>query len=99
MPLKPFDKNADTLFLFQDLATDLYMKRLVRDYLHYDEKVFCVAARIIRRLDEEAAVEGDEIGWSSLHVRHGEVSTSIVQSQSSNLSLPWHPFPFLLVRQ
>ena len=56
------------------------MKRLVRDYLHYDECVFCVASRIIRRLDNEAAetegfqADGLNVGWSSLHVRHGEVS-------------------------
>ena len=75
---------TDTFFLFQDLATDLFMKRLVRDYLHYDECVFCVASRIIRRLDNEAAetegfqADGLNVGWSSLHVRHGEVSDFVI---------------------
>ena len=30
-----------TFFLFEDYATDLFMKRLVRDYVHYDERVSC----------------------------------------------------------
>jgi hypothetical protein len=44
-----------TFFLFADLATDLYLKRLVRDYVHYDARVFCAAARIRQRLDADAA--------------------------------------------
>ena len=47
------------------------MKRLVRDYMHYDERVFCAAGRIVARLDAEAAARGTS--WSAMHVRHGEL--------------------------
>jgi hypothetical protein len=43
-----------TFFLFDDYATDLHMKRIVRDYIHYDNIVFCVAEKIIERLNKEA---------------------------------------------
>ena len=46
-----------TFMLFADEATDQAMKRLVRDYLHYDEAVFCAAERIIARLNSAARFE------------------------------------------
>jgi len=36
-PARPLFSHWYTLFLFDDYATDLHAKRLVRDYIHYDE--------------------------------------------------------------
>jgi hypothetical protein len=76
-----------TFFLFDDYATDLHMKRIVRDYIHYDDIVFCVAEKIIERLNEEALQlqqqqrqqQQEQPSWSSIHIRHGELQYTNVQ--------------------
>ena len=46
---------------------------MVRDYLHYNEELFCVGYRIVAALDAEAGGRGK---WSSFHVRRGELQVS-----------------------
>jgi len=64
---------------FTDPMIDNHYKRFVRDHLHYRESVFCAAGKIIKSLQEEGHKLGfapDEYGaggFSSLHVRRGEL--------------------------
>mmetsp|Transcript_53802 Transcript_53802/g.100338 ORF Transcript_53802/g.100338 Transcript_53802/m.100338 type:complete len:353 (-) Transcript_53802:123-1181(-) len=96
-PARPLFSHWYTLFLFQDFGTDLFMKRMVRDYVHYDDAVFCAAGRIVAKLDAEAAAmkaktttragssSKSKRGWSSMHVRHGELQYTNVQISPSQL--------------
>ena len=54
---------------FSDPKIDNYYKRFVRDFLHYKDDIYCVAGKIIHALNDEAAGNG----WSSLHVRRGDL--------------------------
>lgn len=100
--------------MFEDYATDLHMKRMIRDYIHYDDIVYCTAYKIILKLNKEAKElnrmknmmnrfektdhipndtsngdiydrtsssdnDDDDILWSSIHIRHGELQYTNVQ--------------------
>ena len=53
------------------------MKRLVRDYLHYNEELFCVANTIVEDID---AKTGGRNQWSTIHIRRGELQASHVDT-------------------
>jgi hypothetical protein len=53
-----------TFIHFEDEAMDRYYKRFVRDFVHYTDTIFCKAAIIINKLNEE----GHGI-YSSFHIR------------------------------
>ena len=57
--------------LFTDPAIDNHFKRFVRDFLHYEDKLYCAAGKIIHALTEESETQGH--GWSSVHVRRGDL--------------------------
>jgi hypothetical protein len=50
-----------------------------RDFLHYNDEIFCAAGKIVRSLQLEALERGFAVdeegggGYSSLHVRHGDL--------------------------
>jgi hypothetical protein len=71
-----------TFFLFGDLATDRYMKRMVRDYLHYNEELFCVGHKIVAALDAETGGRGK---WSSFHIRRGELQYKNVKIEADQV--------------
>jgi hypothetical protein len=56
-------------FYFSDAKVDNYYKRFVRDFLHYKDDIYCAAGKIVHALNDEAAGKG----WSSLHVRRGDL--------------------------
>jgi len=56
-------------FYFSDPAIDNYYKRFVRDFLHYKSDIYCAAGKIVHALNKEATGRG----WSSLHVRRGDL--------------------------
>lgn len=55
------------------------MKRFVRDYMHYNDSIFCAAGKIVRSIQQEAMERGFSLdeegggGYSSLHVRRGDL--------------------------
>ena len=65
--------------IFTDAATDNYFKRFVRDFLHYNDKIYCAAGKIVRSLQIEAVERGFSVddegggGYSSLHVRRDDL--------------------------
>jgi hypothetical protein len=65
--------------IFTDSAIDNYFKRFVRDFMRYNDKIYCAAGKVVRSLQQEGMAMGfknDEEGvgsYSSLHVRRGEL--------------------------
>ena len=51
---------------FTNPITDNYMKRLVRDSIHYKDEIQCAAGKIIHAMRKQFPE------WSSWHVRHGD---------------------------
>eukprot|EP00804_Cyclotella_cryptica_P030282 CCRYP_019226-RC/>CCRYP_019226-RC protein AED:0.25 eAED:0.25 QI:120/1/1/1/0.76/0.66/18/2265/1695 len=64
---------------FTDPTIDNYFKRFVRDFMHYNDKIFCAAGKIVRSLQLESVERGFEVdeegggGYSSLHVRRDDL--------------------------
>jgi hypothetical protein len=58
---------------------DNYFKRFVRDFLHYNDRIFCAAGKIVRAIQQEAIQRGFSLdeegggGYSSLHVRRSDL--------------------------
>mmetsp|Transcript_7537 Transcript_7537/g.16351 ORF Transcript_7537/g.16351 Transcript_7537/m.16351 type:complete len:658 (+) Transcript_7537:255-2228(+) len=65
-----------TFLYFTDTKVDHYVKRFVRDFLHYVDPIFCAAGRVIEMLEAEAikngSFRGGEPKYSALHVRRGD---------------------------
>jgi len=65
--------------LFTDPVIDNHFKRFVRDFMHYNDKIFCVAGKIVRLIQQEALERGFSIdeegggGYTSLHVRRDDL--------------------------
>jgi hypothetical protein len=63
---------------FTDPVIDNHYKRLVRDFLHYRDSIFCAAGKIVLALQEEAIKRGFDVdeegsgGFSALHIRRGD---------------------------
>ena len=59
-----------------------HYKRFVRDYMHYNDQIYCAAGKIVLALQEEGQKRGFELdnelggGYSSLHVRRGDLQVS-----------------------
>lgn len=64
---------------FTNPILDNYMKRFVRDFMHYNDSIFCAAGKIVRSLQQEAIERGFSLdeegggGYSSLHVRRSDL--------------------------
>jgi len=64
---------------FTDPAIDNYMKRLIRDFIHYHDNLYCTAGKIIQSLQEDGKKRGFQIddegsgGYSTLHIRRGDL--------------------------
>ncbi|KAL3920089.1 MAG: hypothetical protein SGILL_003436 [Bacillariaceae sp.] len=63
---------------FTDPAIANYYKRFVRDFLHYNDQIFCAAGKIVKALQAEAKERGFELdsegggGYSAMHIRRGD---------------------------
>ena len=78
-----------TFLYFADVKVDHHFKRMVRDFLHYTDDIWCAAGRVL------AAIEKETHGspFSSIHVRRGDfqvrqsvcISNEIPQSLTLNL--------------
>jgi hypothetical protein len=55
------------------------MKRFVRDFVHYNDIIFCAAGKIVRSIQQEAVERGFSLdeegggGYSSIHVRRDDL--------------------------
>lgn len=67
------------MIYFTDPAIGNNYKRFVRDFLHYNDQIYCAAGKIVKALQAEAKERGfttdDEGGggYSAIHVRRGEL--------------------------
>eukprot|EP00538_Stauroneis_constricta_P000684 CAMPEP_0119551132 /NCGR_PEP_ID=MMETSP1352-20130426/4475_1 /TAXON_ID=265584 /ORGANISM="Stauroneis constricta, Strain CCMP1120" /LENGTH=528 /DNA_ID=CAMNT_0007597141 /DNA_START=65 /DNA_END=1651 /DNA_ORIENTATION=+ len=75
---------------FQDWKQDLWMKRFVRDHVHYIDVVQCTAARVVAAVRERARQNGEKDGiFDSFHIRRGDFQykkTRIPASQIYDIS-------------
>ena len=68
-----------TVIYFTDPIMDNFYKRFVRDFVHYNDAIFCAAGKIVHALQEEGRSRGDTVdgegggGYSALHVRRGDL--------------------------
>ena len=68
-----------TFIYFANPLIDNYYKRFVRDFLHYNDRIFCAAGKIVRAIQQEAMELGFPLdeegggGYSSLHVRRDDL--------------------------
>lgn len=66
------------LIHFTDPMIDNYVKRFVRDFLHYNDQIYCAAGKIVKALQVEGGQRGfdpdEEIGggFSAMHIRRGD---------------------------
>ena len=65
--------------LFTDPVIDNHFKRFVRDFMHYNDKIYCLAGKIVRLIQHETIERGFEVdeegggGYTSLHVRRDDL--------------------------
>jgi hypothetical protein len=59
---------------FEDWREDLWMKRLVRDHLHYRDEIQCAAARVVQKVREHVQTKtgGTSTEYDSFHIRRGD---------------------------
>ena len=74
-----------TFLLFDDLRTDRFAKRWVRDNVHYRDEIACAAARVAAALGERAARRG-AASYSAVHVRRGELQYLSVRPDAAALA-------------
>jgi len=70
-----------SFIFFEDEAVDHFVKRFVRDHVHYLHLLFCKAAIIVNALLDES--QGG--GYSAFHVRRGDLQYKEVKVNSSVL--------------
>ena len=67
------------LMYFSDPAIGNYFKRFVRDYLHYNNEIYCAAGKIVKALQTEGMRRGFSLdaekggGYSAMHIRRGDL--------------------------
>jgi GDP-fucose protein O-fucosyltransferase len=69
---------------FTDPALANYFKRFVRDFLHYNDEIYCAAGKIVKALQAEGKRLGFTVddegggGYSAMHIRRGDFQVSLV---------------------
>lgn len=73
---------------FEDWKQDLWMKRLVRDYIHYKDEFICVGARIVQEIRKKAR-EHDPSNlngsFDAFHVRRGDFQYKKIKLSAQEL--------------
>jgi GDP-fucose protein O-fucosyltransferase len=88
-----------TFIYFTDPMIDNHFKRFVRDFLHYNDDVYCAAAKVIHAVQGEA----DEllVPWSTWHVRRGDLQYKKVKISAEewyeNTKEVWQPGEMLYI--
>jgi len=84
-----------TFIVFTNPKYDNFYKRFVRDFVHYLDPIFCAAGKIIHALQEMGKQNGHSEGYSSMHVRRGDLQYKSVKISASewysNLHEIWNP--------
>lgn len=63
---------------FTDPSVENHFKRFVRDFLHYNDEIYCAAGKIVKALQAEAKQRNFDVdeegggGYSAMHIRRGE---------------------------
>jgi hypothetical protein len=59
---------------FEDWREDLWMKRFVRDHLHYQDEIQCAAARIVQSIKQHVTkrTNGKTTEFDTFHIRRGD---------------------------
>ena len=59
---------------FEDWKEDMWMKRFVRDHLHYRDEIQCAAARVVEKVREHVKKKtgGKSSEYDSFHIRRGD---------------------------
>jgi hypothetical protein len=59
---------------FEDWKEDLWMKRFVRDHLHYGDEIQCAAARVVEKIRKHVSekTNGKSTEFDSFHIRRGD---------------------------
>ena len=53
---------------FTNPSTDNFYKRFVRDFLHYNDGIYCTAGKVLKQLE----IDAGNVGFSTLHIRRGD---------------------------
>jgi hypothetical protein len=93
--------------LFTNPFHDHYFKRFVRDFLHYQDRIYCAAGKIVKALQIEAHEKGfprdsgGNGGFSSLHIRRGDFQYKEVKLSAedwyNNTKELWQPKEILYI--
>ena len=59
---------------FEDWREDLWMKRFVRDHLHYNDEIQCAAGRVVEKVRQHVSkrTNGKTTEFDTLHIRRGD---------------------------
>lgn len=66
------------MIYFTDPLVDNYFKRFVRDFLHYNDQIYCAAGKIVKALQAEGRRRNFDVdeegagGYSAMHIRRGD---------------------------
>jgi hypothetical protein len=92
---------------FSNPQHDHYFKRFVRDYLHYNDVIYCAAGKIVKALQQEGmqrgfAVDDEGAGaYSAMHIRRGDLQYKKVKISASewynNTKEVWQPNEILYI--
>ena len=64
-----------SFFVFEDEYQDLFAKRLVRNFLRYNDDIICAAARVVEAIRSFASDNGVPTDFYSMHIRRGDFSS------------------------
>lgn len=72
---------------FTDPKLDNFFKRFIRDFLHYNDLIFCIAGKIMHRLqsDSKQSSQHSNIGYVSMHIRRGDFQYSDLKPTSQEI--------------
>ena len=83
--------HSYTLFFFADLSIDRRMKRFVRDHLHYNEQLWCLAQRVIQAVRRDARL-------NAVTMRQQTTAASSAPSFLRKPEAPMEPFATMHIR-
>ncbi len=81
--------HSYTLFFFADAEIDRRMKRYVRDHLHYNDHLWCLAQRVVRAVRRDA--QQNAITMKEYYVQQQQEEQQLQSSSSSSSSSSFSP--------
>jgi uncharacterized protein YdaT len=88
-----------TFIHFTDVKIDNYYKRFVRDFLHYNDDVYCAAGKVVAAVQKDA--DALNVEWSAWHVRRGDLQYKKVKISAEewyeNTKEVWQPGELLYI--